>query len=438
MVRVLLHMGSSTSINKAGCDGGARPLICWIAAGGILSLALYLALPGVFTRLTSAEPSFASEVFPWVTSITKATLDPMRGRPDNFHASAPFLVICAGLFAIYGWILRRVRGGGCQSFAVQALVFSFGAVFLGTFLFAPVMLSTDVFAYAFYGRLVSVYGSDAYSLQASYDASDPYLLLYGHKFFGSVYGPLWTLISAGITGVTGNRIGLTVFLFRAVAAGSILAGAGFIWGILRRRAPELATVGLVLFLWNPLVIMETAGGCHNDATLAALLLFGLWLHTRGWRAGAFVAMTLAVLVKVIAAPLLLLYAWVVIRESGEWRDRIWFLVRACTGAGLATALAYGLAHARTSSPVSKFSSAPDFYLNNYHELAFKGLRRLLGEDEELIQTPMYFCGWWMEADTEVHGKVHPRRLRWCVPWQTASGFWCLRRRPPHGCGCTIR
>ena len=352
-------------------------------------------MPCLFARLSSSEPSFVSQVFPWIAGITKEALQSTRCRPDNFHTSIPYLAACILLFALYGAVLVLVKNN--RSPRVQTVLFVGGALFLGTFLFSPVMLSTDVFAYAFYGRLVSVYHSDAYSLAAAYPPTDSYLLLYGHEFFGSVYGPLWTLISGGITRLTGEQVGLTVLLFRLLAALSILTGAALIWSTLRRTAPECAAQGMALFLWNPLVIMEAAGGCHNDATLVALLLVGIWLHTRGCRAGALIAMILAALLKVIAAPVALLYAWAVLRESPSWRDRLGFLVKGGAGALLVAALTFTLANAKERSPVSKLSSAADFYLNNYHELAFKGLRRILGEDAESVRTPMEFGGWWIEA-----------------------------------------
>ena len=392
-----MDVSQSTHPPVPGSPARRPPL--WIVAAGLISLALYAGMPDAFARLTSAEPSFVSQVFPWVKAVTRETLGPIRGRPDNFFGSAPFLLLCAGLFAVYAWALRRARG--VHSASEERWIFGFGAAFLALFVFLPVMLSTDVFAYAFYGRLVSVYGGDAYSLKVAFDPADPYLLLYGHEYFGSVYGPLWTIISAGIVRLTGTHVGLTVLLFRLVAAGSILAGAGFLRSALRRIAPESVALGTVFFLWNPVTVMEAAGGCHNDATLVALLLCGVWLHTRGHRPGAAVAMTLAVLLKVIAAPVLLLYAWAVLRESPTWRDRLAFLGRAALGAGLVAFAAFRLANAREPSPVSKFSSSPDFYLNNYQEIAFKQLRRWLGEDEELLDTPMYFRGWWMQAQTEM-------------------------------------
>jgi len=385
-------------LKPTGAPLAARGALPLVLLCGVLSLGLYLLLPGFFARLTSAEPSFVFQAFPWLKAVTRATLEPIRGRPDNLHASAPYMLCFGALFAIYATMLYWAKGS--RSVRVQTVVFAFGALFLGAFLFSPTMLSTDVFAYAFYGRLVSVYGADAFSATASFDPSDPFYRLYGHNYFGSVYGPLWTLLSAGITRLTGERVGLTVFMFRLLAAASILAGAGSLWATLRRRSPEHATQGLILFLWNPLVIMETAGNCHNDATLVALLLLGVWLHARGWRAGALVALALGALVKAIAAPLVLLYAWMVLRESTLWRERLLFTARAGAGVALSAVLIFHLANAKSTPPVAKLSSAPDFYLNNFHEILFNQLRRLLGEDAESVAKPVIFCSWWMRAQAD--------------------------------------
>ena len=395
-------------------DTGLRQSIA-LAVCGIFSLGLYCTLPSIFARITSSQPSFAHEVFPWVKNVTEATLGPIRGRPDNFSVSAPYLGVCALLFAVYACVLWLLRGR--QSAKTEAVVFWTGAVFLASFFFSPVMLSTDVFAYAFYGRLVSVYGADAYSIHAVYDHSDPFLLLYAHKFFGSVYGPLWTVLSAAITKLTGPHVGLTVFFFRLLAAGSVLSGAALILSVLRRKAPESAAQGMALFLWNPVVIMETAGGCHNDATLVALLLLGVWLHTRGLRAAAVVALTLSALLKLITGPLVLLYAWAVLRESENWRDRTRFLITSGIGAAVAVAMMFFLANVRSQSPVANFASAPDVYLNTFHELLFTGVRRTLGEDEESIATPMNFCGWWMEAGADTPFRSGPSET---APVQSVS------------------
>ena len=72
-----------------------------------------------------------------------------------------FLCCCGALFAIYVFMLFLMKG--VRSISAQAVVFVSGGIFMISQLICPVMLSTDVFAYAFYGRLLSLYGSNAYA-----------------------------------------------------------------------------------------------------------------------------------------------------------------------------------------------------------------------------------------------------------------------------------
>jgi len=113
----------------------------------------------------------------------------------------------------------------------------------------------------------------------------------------SWYGPLWTLISAGLAWLGGNHVGLTALLFRGLSVGAALGAAALLWSHLRRTVPERAAQGLVLFLWNPLLVIETGLSGHNDAIMLALVLLGVWLHLRGWKVAAVVSLTLSVLVK---------------------------------------------------------------------------------------------------------------------------------------------
>src|SRR5208282_2505516 len=111
-----------------------------------------------------------------------------------------------------------------------------GAVCLLSLLVAPIMLSTDVFAYAFYGRVVSVYGSSAYAPDPGV-ISDPFYALFHQQSLVSLYGPLWTLISAWFTRAAGMHVGAMVLMFRGFSVCSSLGAGALIWKCLRIYAP---------------------------------------------------------------------------------------------------------------------------------------------------------------------------------------------------------
>ena len=420
------------------------PRRLWLFA--FVTLALYAVLPGIAAGLSSAEPGFAGEIFGWVKNFSKPSLATLHDSGSHVRASIGFAAVGAGLFGIYFFALKFAREH--NDARTQKIIFISGAAFLLVQLLAPVMLSSDVFAYALYGRVTSVYHANPYDLAPPVAPGDPFLKLFGQEYLPSWYGPVWTLVSAGITKLGGEHVGLTVLLFRLTAMLAALACAGLILASLRRHAPERAASGLVFFLWNPLLIIETGISGHNDSVMLVFVLLAVWLHLRGWKTGAVVALTLSALVKFLTGMLIPLYILLVLREmsaterraparpdaqnagdlpSGcsalrgagwqnfcaalwtNWRQKLFFLARCGAAIGILcfTANALTKSNSTASAPVSQQAVAPDFYANNFHELIFKGLRRALGEDADSVSNPIYFQGWWLAANTNTFLRAQP-------------------------------
>ena len=189
------------------------PRRLWLFA--FVTLALYAVLPGIAAGLSSAEPGFAGEIFGWVKNFSKPSLATLHDSGSHVRASIGFAAVGAGLFGIYFFALKFAREH--NDARTQKIIFISGAAFLLVQLLAPVMLSSDVFAYALYGRVTSVYHANPYDLAPPVAPGDPFLKLFGQEYLPSWYGPVWTLVSAGITKLGGEHVGLTVLLFRRVA-----------------------------------------------------------------------------------------------------------------------------------------------------------------------------------------------------------------------------
>jgi len=334
-----------------------------------------------------------SEVLPWVKALTQHGIETTQHRTVGFGYLAGYLGCWAGLFVMYGvmlWIARGVKSGWFVLGAGAG-----AAVFMGVLLCARAMFSSDVYAYSYYGRLLGVYGVDAHAAAPARTLADPFLMHGWYQFVPSVYGPVWTLISAVVTWMGGGHVGLTLLLFRGFEVGAVLVSAGMIWVILEKLRPEVAAFGTMMFLWNPLVVLESALGGHNDACMMALALAAVWLHLRGWKVGAVVALTLSALVKVVTWPLAPLYVVMVLRERAEVKERAWFLARAGLGVAVAVFLSMGMARMGHGGLVTRTAGSAGFYKNNYHELVFKGLRRMLGEPVNTLDAPMDFTTWWV-------------------------------------------
>ena len=372
-----------------GTSGPADGLASLLACAAV-SLVLYGLLLATLIHLGTVEPSYSGEVVPGVEVLRRETI-------ERRHAatSVPFLALILALFGMYAVGLVRARTWNTPR--CRRLAFGAGALFLLLQLLSPVMLSTDVFAYAMYGRIQAIYGGDPYlKLEPPYP-DDPFLPLSYFLPWPSWYGPLWTAIS-GVLALGGREhVGVTVLLFRGFAVLSALAAGGLVWAILRRTDPARATQGLVFFLWNPLVVLESGLSGHNDAFVAALLLLGVWLSSRDRRLIAVVAFTLAAMVKLVTGLLLPLYLVLVVRRLATARERGRFLARAAA-AGLLTAgvlfLVVGHGH---RLPVAESAAAAYFYDNNVYQVLLPRVRVWLGEDPESARVPVHFYPWWAET-----------------------------------------
>jgi hypothetical protein len=367
----------------------------WIAMiiCAALLVGLHVLLPVTAAPLSQAEPSFAGEIFPWVSVPTGESLNLLQAAAGQWRTCVPFVLVCIGLFAVYANMFRMLRG--VQSLAVQAFVFAAGAVALLSYAVSPVMFSSDIFAYAMYGRATSVYGGNPYSATMPFPDTDPFYIQFGQEYLPSWYGPVWTFISAGVTWCTGANLGVTVLVFRLIAIVCALITSGFIWSCLRKYSPDNAARGLVLFLWNPLLVMETGLSGHNDPVMLALVVCGVWLHLRGHKAAAVMALTLSALVKFLTGMLVPLYMLLVLRESKTWRERISFVLRSAVPAGAVALAMFHFAKADTDVPVAHSATAPDFYMNNFHELIFKRLRVAVGEDAESANVSVFYYPYWL-------------------------------------------
>ena len=121
---------------------------------------LYVAMVGLIPTMTSAEPTCMSEVLGWVKPVSHDTLEAVREHTHGLWYPVAFMVCCAGLFGLYALVVRLA--GGVPSRRFMALGIGAPVVFMAVLICSPVMLSSDTYAYAHYGRLLGVDGVDAH------------------------------------------------------------------------------------------------------------------------------------------------------------------------------------------------------------------------------------------------------------------------------------
>jgi len=205
-----------------------------------------------------------------------------------------------------------------------------------------------------------------------------------YRMVPSNYGPLWTWISGLVVGVLGREsLALDLLGFKGVAIAAYLAQALLVYCILRRRAPDLAPAGLAFFAWNPLVLYESAVNGHNDVTMMAFALLGIFFWERRQPLAMVTALTLSLLIKIPMAPLLPSFLLAAARER-NWPG----FFRLVILGGLLSAALVALAYFSLPDPLAALTnlSTRSGLLTHSLPAVLSLTLRLMGIDAETAAT----------------------------------------------------
>ena len=256
------------------------------------------------------------------------------------------------VYAAFGCALAAV-GRVRTALAVRLVVgFSVGFGLILVWLY-PVT-ATDLFQYVLRARVGVIHSVNPMTTPPAAFPDDPLLPFAGEwQNIVSPYGPAWELLAGGVA-----RLGFTeavsgALAFKGVAVLAYLACLGLVSRSVStttaRGLPAVShATALLLFAWNPLVLIQALGNGHNDIVMLAWLLLAiyLWQRSRNGGAGSVwwlwvgVALALAVLTKAAAALMGLLLVVAILRDQGGWRRRV-VVTTGLAGVGAAVAfLAY--------------------------------------------------------------------------------------------------
>jgi hypothetical protein len=180
-------------------------------------------------------------------------------------------------------------------------------------------LSDDVYRYVWDGHLANQ-GVSPYAYPVDSPALDqfdiPPRALVNNRWMASPYLPAAQLLFAGLMRLLPQQplvFQVTMVIFDLLS-GLIIARLLAITGLPGRR--------IVIYLWNPLVIVEVAHGAHVDAWMIFLTMLTLWLifsPQRGQMSTWLAPVTLAGATLTKIAPLLLLP---VLFRRWRWSQRL--------------------------------------------------------------------------------------------------------------------
>jgi alpha-1,6-mannosyltransferase len=226
------------------------------------------------------------------------------------------LLIVAYAWAIYIFRNREDKRLG----SILMLTAGISAVLI----LVPPLLSKDIFSNIYYGRIKSVYGANPYTLSPQKFLNDsvlPFTSTYW-KNTPIVYGPFYTLFSMGLVKLTGEGVMAGIYASKLSLALFHLGNTLLIWKLLGRFYPDRQVLGTMLYAWNPLVLVTSIGGGHNDVMMAFFAILSLYLVMAEHPWAAVLSMTLSTMTKYATVILLVALVIYLVRQRALWRERL--------------------------------------------------------------------------------------------------------------------
>jgi hypothetical protein len=325
---------TESAIDTQQEQGRLRPAWSWGACGCLLAYIACLAL------MIAPNYRVIGSKFIAPLQISQFLVSLGAWLPSNFHwlpnasdsftstNNGEFLFFIVLAFIFYGaamLFLRRLPAWANYA-RIQAMLW--GCVVLAGIMlvFAPFMLSHDVFVYADYGNTILTTHANLY-FTTPISVSNSYIThLDDWNYAVTAYGPLWLGITIPVALVSGSDPLRYIISFRVLALCAHLINTWLVLQILRAsgRSPRTVMLGTLLYALNPLMLIESALGAHNDTEMITFLLLGILLCLRAEQRGfarfidyvlPAVAFTLAILIKYTSLPVLVLYLALLVRKS---------------------------------------------------------------------------------------------------------------------------
>ncbi|HEY7833109.1 MAG TPA: hypothetical protein VIG30_06035 [Ktedonobacterales bacterium] len=309
---------------------GAAPALGWLAR---MALLIEICLFGLIVIAplgnTTQSISPLARAWAWIFAPARLIFPGLNLRigtlPDQSQPVWPGEVIatvfaallilaCAALAVV---LLRCLwQHGSRRRHLALALVAA--AVLGGTLILLPTLPSNDIYSYIIYGRIAALHHANPLVAVPADFPSDPFRTFVYWRSVRSIYGPVWLMVSSGITGLAealGGSLATYVLLFKLLGLACHLLNMLLIWGILSVIAPRRRLVGTLLYGWNPLALLEFCSSAHNDALMLTFLLAGVLLLVRRWEVPALVAIGLSIATKYVPLALLPFYLFYVVRQA---------------------------------------------------------------------------------------------------------------------------
>lgn len=276
---------------------------------------LYLNVPIGFQQFKYWAPRLNHSVE--VSSLYRQAL----GLPYHPVSETAFrswnLIFLVGLFICYAVAVIIAQKG------VNWRVLMIPTLLMGLItLFIPPFYATDIFYYSITGQITSIYQQSAYFQPPAQFIDSVFFPLNYWVDITSPYGPLWTSLSGLLVWLSGAHLFWTPLAFKFLSLLALWGCAALVRRIWHEANPGVPPWGVVLFLWNPLVLLDSVANGHNDILMALFIALGAFFLLKRKPLYGYVAVLLSVWIKYLPAPLAIWSLLVRLRPGSPRRLRV--------------------------------------------------------------------------------------------------------------------
>ncbi len=274
-------------------------------------------IPQTPARISRPSFSLVSNIPFWSWINTH----PLPVPHTSITVAVLLLVTTIIAFAAYGcaiFVSRKLRARS----GTLALVLIPTSVYFLLSTFALPNLNTDIFNYILRGRLAAVYNLNPYRVAADEISNDPVYPYASHGYTAIAEWwklPLWTSIEFGLAKFTGENVVKDLFIFRLAFLVINVINLFIITTIIPKINPRYLITGLILYAWNPIIVL--LGQSKGDTFILFFLLLAILLIVFARTNLAIIPLTMSVLIKMTTLPFLAAYLLMNLKRR-KWRDYI--------------------------------------------------------------------------------------------------------------------
>lgn len=183
-----------------------------------------------------------------------------------------YVVIILFLFIFYLLILYLVRH--LRITKVQIIYLLIGGIVI-LFLSYPAF-SHDIYNYMFDARIVTKYFQSPYTHKALDFPADLWIrfMHWTHRTYP--YGPIWLLVTLPASFLGFGKFVVTLINFKLMFLLFYLGNILLIGKILGKTSPQNRLLGISLYAFNPVILLESLVSPHNESAMLFFLLLGIY------------------------------------------------------------------------------------------------------------------------------------------------------------------